>query len=80
MRLIDADALKDNFFDNAPFEMMWDRGDIRHKIDEMPTIDAIPVSWLRAMRLEHPEIDMERLYDAVTRMVLALWENEQEGR
>ena len=43
MRLIDADALKRNMFDYAPPEMVWDRDDINHKIDEMPTIDAVPV-------------------------------------
>jgi hypothetical protein len=38
MRMIDADALKDNMFGYAPPEMTWDRGDIEHKIDEMPTV------------------------------------------
>lgn len=36
IRIINADALKANIFDYAPPEMMWDRGDIEHKIDEMP--------------------------------------------
>jgi hypothetical protein len=46
MRPIDADALNDNMFHYAAPEMVWDRGDIEHKINEMPTIDAIPVEWL----------------------------------
>lgn len=50
-RLIDADALKDNMFHYAAPEMVWDRGDIEHKINEMPTIDAIPVEWLRDMKV-----------------------------
>jgi hypothetical protein len=48
MRTIDADALKDNMFHYAAPEMVWDRGDIEHKINEMPTIDVIPVEWLQA--------------------------------
>ena len=46
MRLGDLDALKDNMFHYAAPEMMWDRGDIEHKIDEQPTIAAIPVEWI----------------------------------
>lgn len=48
MRLIDADALKDNMFHYAAPEMVWDMGDIEHKIGEMQTIDAIPISWIIA--------------------------------
>lgn len=51
-RLIDADALKDNMFNYAAPEMVWDRGDIEHKINEMPTVDAIPVEWLKYMQQE----------------------------
>ena len=54
VRPIDADALKDNIFHYAAPEMVWDRGDIEHKINEMPTIDAVPVvhaKWSKA-RLE----------------------------
>lgn len=38
-RLIDADALMDNMFLYAAPEMMWDRIDIMHKINEMPTVE-----------------------------------------
>lgn len=37
-RLIDANALKANMFLYAAPEMVWDKVDIVHKIDEMPTI------------------------------------------
>ena len=47
MRLIDADALKDNMFGYAPPEMTWDRGDIEHKIDEMPTVEPKRGRWER---------------------------------
>ena len=57
-RLIDADALKDNMFNYAPPEMVWNRGDIEHKINEMPTIDAVPVihgRWIKMTGMMPPE-------------------------
>ena len=39
MRLIDGDALIDNICRYASPEMAWDRIDIVHKINEMPTIE-----------------------------------------
>lgn len=39
MRLVDADALIDNICGYAAPEMVWDRVDIVHKINEMPTIE-----------------------------------------
>ena len=38
-RLIDGDALIDNICRYASPEMAWDRIDIVHKINEMPTIE-----------------------------------------
>ena len=38
-RMIDADALIDNICRYASPEMAWDRIDIIHKINEMPTIE-----------------------------------------
>lgn len=80
MRLIDADALKNNMFSYAAPEMVWDRGDIEHKIDEQPTIDAIPVEWL-----EDRVYDMKRapLYRRYAEMLLMEWlqeQKEQEAR
>ena len=78
-RLIDAYALKDNMFYYAAPEMMWDRGDIEHKIDEMPTIDAIPMDWMDAQihgyasRLQSTELK-------ALLIVKRLWEKEQEAR
>ena len=77
MRLIDADALKDNMFHYAAPEMVWDRGDIEHKINEMPTIDAIPVEWIMKWsnkRYRETQMDVS-IVD-----VLAAWKNEQEAQ
>lgn len=77
MRTIDADALKDNMFHYAAPEMVWDRGDIEHKINEMPTIDAIPIPWLIAWcfkRYMETEVEV-----SVPTMIEAWWK-EQEGQ
>ena len=79
VRLGDLDALKDNLFHYAAPEMMWDRGDIEHKIDEMPTIDAIPVEWLNEMkRWAAADGDNECVYVIV--FLLDRWQKEQEAQ
>lgn len=78
MRLIDADALKDNMFRYAAPEMVWDRGDIEHKIDEMPTVDAIPMWWITEKFLDVLNKDSE-LSKAVW-LVRKAWQKEQEAQ
>lgn len=73
MRLIDADALLKNMLNYAAPEMVWDRGDIEHKINEMPTVDAIPVEWLRKWPKDLRE-------GAYIRDILRDWQKEQEAR
>lgn len=69
MRQIDADGLKDNMFRYAAPEMVWDRGDIEHKINEMPTIDAIPLEWLKTQLIDE-------FYDEL----IFRWQKEQEAQ
>lgn len=75
MRLIDADALKQEcrYIDDIPTVTKRD-------IDDAPTIDAIPVGWLREKRVTHPTTDAEILHNSVIRAVLVMWEREQEAR
>lgn len=80
MRPIDADALKENMFHYAAPEMMWDRGDIEHKINEMPTIDAIPVEWMKKKRKEALQEGMRPDEVEAVEMVLWMWQKEQEAR
>ena len=83
VRLGDLDALKDNLFHYAAPEMVWDRWDIEHKINEMPIIDAIPVEWLE----EHDGVDIRdsdgNIY-ARRRMTvveaLSMWQKEREAQ
>ena len=81
MRMIDADALKDNMFHYAAPEMVWDRGDIEHKINEMPTIDAIPVEWLRGLMMEYANTNTleHAAYAYCLNNVIEGWHEEQEG-
>ena len=65
IRIINADALKANMFDYAPSEMLWDMEDIEHKIDEMPTVEAIPFEWFYEQFYKHPESLETRFYDLV---------------
>lgn len=79
-RPIDADALKDNMFHYAAPEMMWNKYDIEHKIDEMPTIAAIPVWWLREKIKEHTDEEGWQDYLANSfGLCIEVWENEQEN-
>ena len=76
-RLIDADALKANLFDYAPPEMTWDRGDIEHKINEMPTIVAIPVEWIfEQMQILH---ELHNKNEYVLQWLIETWQKEQEA-
>ncbi len=81
-RLIDADALKDNMFHYAAPEMVWDRGDIEHKINEMPTIDAIPVEWLEQQFYDNPKSQWaEKCRDVYTKwQKWQRWQKEQEAQ
>lgn len=76
MRPIDADALKDNMFHYAAPEMVWDRGDIEHKINEMQTIDAIPISWIIAWCFKQY---METEVEVSVSAMIAAWWKEQEA-
>ena len=46
MRMIDGDALIDNICRYASPEMAWDRLDVVHKINEMPTIEERKGKWI----------------------------------
>lgn len=79
IRIIDADALKANMFDYAPPEMVWDKGDIEHKIDEMPIVEAIPFEWFYEQFYKHPESLEARFYDLVLKDYLKDQEEENKN-
>lgn len=58
MRLIDADSIKYEkrveCFGHGEF---WETQKVyKENIDKMPTVDAIPTSWLKEKLVNHPEI------------------------
>jgi hypothetical protein len=74
MRLIDADALKEKkVYSHERHEKIVPVAEI----DWSPTIDAIPVEWLRNVRND----DNLTLDDVETiDLLLAWWQKEQEAR
>lgn len=66
MRLIDADALDDEL--GASDEDIY----IHHMLEDAPTIDAIPVEWLRKWPKDLRE-------GAYVRDILRDWQKEQEA-
>lgn len=81
MKIIDADALKDNMFHYAAPEMVWDRGDIEHKINEMPTVKAIPIEWLKQKYKENGPDSGNEDYDyymwECSDYIMTVWNKEQ---
>ena len=43
MRLIDANAMRDDWLENGENEYVYDTNAVLTSIDEQPTIDAVPV-------------------------------------
>lgn len=86
-RLIDIDALRDYWRISEPCERChWNKIDcskppyyslldICNAIDEMPTIDAIPVEWLRE-KMQKPQMTCANPFG----YVLAEWLEEQGAR
>lgn len=82
MRLIDADALKDEMRAGCvPIDLggitgiTGDDDSIEDYIDAAPTIDAIPVEWLRQYQSKMPNTAAVMGVDVVLRM----WQKEQEA-
>lgn len=79
MRLIDADALSENLDKRRTYEIMNGRNkaygkgvrDAMNDVDSAPTIDAIPVEWLRE-KMQKPLITSANPFD----YVLEAWEQD----
>lgn len=82
MRLIDADALPNELFkkhvhDGEELEPMMYFEDAVKVVENAPTIDAIPVEWLKKVRKDASEGDS---LDVGIAEVFDMWEKEQEAR
>lgn len=69
MRLVDADALKEAMYQNGGC------GICSMYVDDAPTIDAIPVVWLRE-KMKTPIMTCANPFD----YVFCEWMNEQEAQ
>lgn len=70
MRLIDADELMEMLraYKHCPFGL---------SIDEVPTVEAIPVEWVKKWAKFYKVINAKR-YDTI-RLMLEEWEKENEA-
>ena len=75
MRLINADVLKESV--RKKYAALSDRCEINELVNAAPTIDAIPVEWLKKHKTEYFEdwgdepVTIER--------ALIMWQKEQEA-
>ena len=77
MRLIDADALKEKTLAHGEkiayvVSFLWD-------IDDSPTIDAIPVEWLRKEMIRCDDNGEMADCDLIS-WLIQTWHKEQEAR
>ena len=92
VRLIDADALTGYVTELYEYDLCHADADdytegrasaehgILEKIRELPTIDAIPVEWLRSQLKNNPN-DIEYAYDDICiNELIDKWQKEQEAR
>ena len=83
-RLIDAEALKlslrkqyDHYKyrpDDFAIGVCVGMVNAMEELDIAPTIDAIPVKWLKEKRSENPKNEEEKLQSAIITAVLVVWE------
>lgn len=84
MRLVDADALPSALFqkhvhDKEELEPMLYFEDAVKVVEDAPTIDAIPVEWLKKKR-EHCKSTWDIDFYEAVQLVLCEWQKEQEAR
>ena len=53
MRLVDADAMREDWLENGENEYVYDTNAILDSIDEQPTIDAVPVVRCKDCKRRH---------------------------
>ena len=82
-RIIDADALKDRLQEALEFQEKHDNYEgaelfeiAQDFVDEQPTIDAIPVEWLKGLMLSTDD-DVDKVEFA---WIMREWKNEQGAR
>ena len=85
MRLIDADALSEYLDKRRTYEVMDGRNkaygkgvrDATKDIENAPTIDAIPVEWLREWQ---DEVGTINEWWPIIERIIEVWQQEQEAQ
>ena len=93
MRLIDADALKAKLReglehyqyrpDDFAIGKVSGLVDAMEEVDRAPTIDAIPVEWLKAQIFpfrDKLKDEAKGVFNATVREIIYRWQKEQEAR
>ena len=79
-KLIDADAMYKRYcVDKKGLDGIYDATDLTDMLASMPTIDAIPVEWLRE-RKHWAAIDGDYWAENIISYLLDAWQKEQEAR
>lgn len=71
MRIIDADALKEAMYQNGGCGICY------MYVDDAPTIDAIPVEWLREWQ---DEVGTINEWWPIIERIITVWREEQEAQ
>lgn len=80
MRLVDADALvRTHKSEVETIGKDWTIGDLVAAIETAPTIDAIPVEWLRD-KMRGYASSLKSTETAALVMVMQMWQKEQEAQ
>lgn len=72
MRLIDADTLIDTLYDHE-FASYIDKGEVSTVINDEPTVDAIPVEWIKEKISNN-----KGFYNSSLRRLLDEWAERKE--
>ena len=78
MRPVDADALmRIHKLETSTIGKDWTVGDLATAIELAPTINAIPVEWLRDWQ---DEVGMLNEWWPIIERIITIWQEEQEAR
>ena len=83
MRLIDADAMYERFVKKREgLDGIYDAIDLPDMLGDMPTVEAIPIEWLKQKYRENDPDSGNEDYDfymwECSDYIMAVWNEEQE--
>ncbi len=82
MRLIDANEVKrfyEEEFSDLDNGVHWSRNDIICNLDNIPTVKAIPVKWLKAKAEKWASSNDVLMWGQCVKLLIEDWEKENEA-